>query len=116
MEIPGASSETAIQDVVSMHIRANGIFHRPAHKSNTAMQHYHPACGGPSLHPSKPDIPPDHRWRIPMKNLILAAFAALSLSAAVAPLASAATFHNGSTVAGDSLATRMQQTGSYDGE
>ena len=48
-----------------------------------------------------------------MKNLILAAFAALSLSAAVAPLASAATFHNGSTVAGDSLATRMQQTGSY---
>jgi hypothetical protein len=49
-----------------------------------------------------------------MKNLILAAFAALSLSAAVAPLASAATFHNGSTVAGD--ATRMQQTGSYGGE
>ena len=51
-----------------------------------------------------------------MKNLILAAFAALSLSAAITPLASAATFHNGSTVAGDSLATRTQQTGSYGGE
>jgi hypothetical protein len=48
-----------------------------------------------------------------MKNLILAAFAALSLSAAVAPLANAAVFHNGSTVAGDLAATRMQQTGGY---
>jgi hypothetical protein len=48
-----------------------------------------------------------------MKNLILAAFAALSLSAAVAPLANAAVFHNGSTVAGDATATRLQQTGSY---
>jgi hypothetical protein len=48
-----------------------------------------------------------------MKNLILAAFAALSLSAAVAPLANAAVPHNGSTVAGDLVATRMQQTGSY---
>jgi hypothetical protein len=46
-----------------------------------------------------------------MKNLILAAFAALSLSAAAAPLANAAVFHNGSTVAGDAAATRMQQTG-----
>jgi hypothetical protein len=77
------------------------------------MQHYHLTRIGPLVGPSKPDIPPDQRWRIPMKNLILAAFAALSLSAAIAPLASAATFHNGSTVAGDSLATRMQQTGSY---
>jgi hypothetical protein len=50
---------------------------------------------------------------IPMKNLILAALAALSLSAAVAPLANAAVFHNGSTVAGDSAATRFQQTGAY---
>jgi hypothetical protein len=43
--------------------------------------------------PSKPDISPDpiERWRIPMKNLILAAFAALSLSAAVAPMAYAYT-------------------------
>jgi hypothetical protein len=49
--------------------------------------------------------------RISMKNLILAAFAALSLSAAVAPLANAAVFHNGSTVAGDAANTRFQQTG-----
>jgi hypothetical protein len=45
-----------------------------------------------------------------MKNLILAAFAALSLTAAVAPIANA---H--STVAGDAQATRMQQTGTYGG-
>jgi hypothetical protein len=57
--------------------------------------------------PSKPDILPDQRWRIPMKNLILAAFAALSLGAAVVPAYAA------STVAGDAQATRMQQTGSY---
>jgi hypothetical protein len=43
-----------------------------------------------------------------MKNLILAAFAALSLSAAIVPVANAA-----SSVAGGSLATRTQQTGSY---
>jgi hypothetical protein len=69
----------------------------------------------PTYRPSKPDISPDsiERWRIPMKNLILAAFAALSLSAAVAPLANAAGFHNGSTVAGDSLATQTQRYGAY---
>jgi hypothetical protein len=43
-----------------------------------------------------------------MKNLILAAFAALSLTAAIAPVA-----HANSTVAGDAQATRQQQTGSY---
>jgi hypothetical protein len=48
-----------------------------------------------------------------MKNLILAAFAALSLTAAIAPVANAAVSHNGSTVAGDAAATRMQQTGQY---
>jgi hypothetical protein len=48
-----------------------------------------------------------------MKNLILAAFAALSLGAAIVPAANAATFHNGSTVAGDAAATRLQQQGSY---
>ncbi|MDR3533632.1 MAG: hypothetical protein P4L90_24110 [Rhodopila sp.] len=48
-----------------------------------------------------------------MKNMVLAAIAALSLAAAVAPVANAAVFHNGSTVAGDSVATRLQQTGSY---
>jgi hypothetical protein len=47
-----------------------------------------------------------------MKNLVLAAFAALSLTAAIAPVANAASFHNGSTVAGDATAARMQQTGS----
>ena len=46
-----------------------------------------------------------------MKNLILAAFTALSLTAAIAPVASAAVFHNGSTVAGDAAATQMQQQG-----
>ena len=45
-----------------------------------------------------------------MKNLILAAFAALSLTAATAPLASAATLHNGSTVAGDAAATAARQS------
>jgi hypothetical protein len=43
-----------------------------------------------------------------MKNLILAAFAALSLSAAIVPAAFA---H--STVAGDSLATQTQRYGAY---
>jgi hypothetical protein len=46
-----------------------------------------------------------------MKNLILAAFAVLSLSAVVVPAANAAIFHNGSSVADDAAATRMQQTG-----
>jgi hypothetical protein len=48
-----------------------------------------------------------------MKTLFLAAFTALSLTVAVVPVASAAGFHNGSTVAGDAAATRMQQTGAY---
>ena len=42
-----------------------------------------------------------------MKNLILAAFAVLSLSVAVVPAYAA------SSVAGDAAATRMQQTGGY---
>ena len=48
-----------------------------------------------------------------MKTIILAAFAVLSLTLAIAPVANAAAFHNGSTVGGDSVATRMQQTGAY---
>jgi hypothetical protein len=48
-----------------------------------------------------------------MKHMILAAFAALSLTTAIAPVANAALFHNGSTVAGDTAATRVQQTGAY---
>jgi hypothetical protein len=47
-----------------------------------------------------------------MKPMILAAFAALSLTAAIAAPANAATFHNGSSVAGDAQATRTEQTGS----
>ena len=69
------------------------------------MQHFHRAYEGSSTGPSKPDIPPDHRWRIPMKNMILAAFAALSLSAAIVPMAQASTF----TAAQDS-----GHTGPYD--
>ena len=50
-----------------------------------------------------------------MKKMLLAAFTVLSLAAtAIAPVAAvAAVPHNGSTVAGDAAATRMQQTGSY---
>jgi hypothetical protein len=61
----------------------------------------------------KPGIPPDRRWSFPMKTVILTAFAILSLTVAVAPVANAATFHNGSSVRSDLAATRMQQTGSY---
>ena len=43
-----------------------------------------------------------------MKNMILAAVAALGLATAVVPVAA-----NASTVAGDAQATRVQQTGSY---
>jgi hypothetical protein len=43
-----------------------------------------------------------------MRNMILVAIAALSLSAAIVPAANA-----NSTVAGDAQATRQQQTGSY---
>jgi hypothetical protein len=44
----------------------------------------------------------------PMKNFILAAFAALSLTATVVSAANAA-----STIADDAQATQMQQTGAY---
>ena len=60
---------------------------------------------GPYLRSSKPDIPPDYRWRNPMKNFVLAAFAALSLSAAIIPVANAA-----SSVSNNPPATSMQQT------
>jgi hypothetical protein len=43
-----------------------------------------------------------------MKNMILAAVAALGLATAFVPVAA-----NASTVAGDAQATRVQQTGSY---
>jgi hypothetical protein len=87
--------------------------HRSTHSSNAAVQHYYPMGIGPPLIVSKPDISPDQRRRIPMKNLFLAAVTALSLSAAVAPVAMARDFHNGSTVAGDAAATLLQKTGAY---
>ena len=43
-----------------------------------------------------------------MKNMILAAFAALCLTATIVPAANAK-----STIAGDAQATQQQQTGSY---
>jgi hypothetical protein len=49
-----------------------------------------------------------HVGELEMKNLILAAIAALGVAVTVAPAANAA-----STIAGDAKATRMQQTGSY---
>jgi hypothetical protein len=58
------------------------------------MSDYHPQRKDRSLRRSKPDIPPDQRWRIPMKTMILAAFAALSLGAAIVPLAQAAPWSN----------------------
>jgi hypothetical protein len=48
------------------------------HNSNAAMQHYHPARLGPSSF-AEPDILTDWQWRIPMKKMILAAFAVLGL-------------------------------------
>jgi hypothetical protein len=41
------------------------------------------------MSPSKPDISPDRTWRLPMKTIILAAFAALSLSVGTAHAQSA---------------------------
>ena len=43
-----------------------------------------------------------------MKNFIAATFAALSLTVAIVPAASAR-----STIGGDAQATKMQQTGAY---
>ena len=47
-----------------------------------------------------------------MRNLFFTALAVLTLSVAVVP-AYAYDFQNGSTVAGDSDATRIQQLGAY---
>ena len=55
------------------------------------------------------DILSNKKRSIPMKILIRAAFTALSV-ATIPPVANAAVFHNGSTVAGDAAATQMQQT------
>ena len=47
-----------------------------------------------------------------MRTLFFTALAVLTLSVAVVP-AYAYDFHNGSTVAGDSAATQIQQLGAY---
>ena len=47
-----------------------------------------------------------------MRSLLFATLAVLTLGVAVVP-AYAHDFHNGSTVAGDSAATRIQQDGAY---
>jgi hypothetical protein len=47
-----------------------------------------------------------------MRNAFFAALAVLTMSVAVVP-AYARDFHNGSTVAGDSAATQIQQSGAY---
>jgi hypothetical protein len=64
------------------------------HKSNAENLDYRRDRISLSINPSKPDIPPDPRWRIPMKTMILAAFASLSLSAGLAPVVQAATLNS----------------------
>jgi hypothetical protein len=56
------------------------------HISNAATQHYQSAWHA-YLGRLKPDISPDLRWRIPMKQMVLAAVAALSLGTSVAAFA-----------------------------
>jgi hypothetical protein len=88
-------------------------FRHPTHKSNAAAPDYHcRRIDPPAVQESRTSRPTGDGDN-PMKNLFLAAFAALSLIVAIAPVARAATFHNGSTVAGDASATRMQQSGGY---
>ena len=91
---PRWHSEGGIRASADQRMACRG-FQRSAHRSNAAMRYYHSANVGPSTAPSKPDISPDQRWGIPMKKMILAVFTALSLTAAIAPLASAASVHSG---------------------
>lgn len=49
---------------------------RFVHNSNAAMQHYNPARRGPST-VAELGISTDWQWRIPMKKMVLAAFAIL---------------------------------------
>jgi hypothetical protein len=60
---------------------------------------------GRSTYTSKSDIRPDDGWRNPMQDLMFAALAALSLSAAALP--AACTY---STIARDTLAKRARRT------
>jgi hypothetical protein len=63
----------------------------PEHKSNAGIADYRLRYKQASSSPQKPDIFARRRRRITMKNLVLAAVAALGLTAAVAQMASAAT-------------------------
>jgi hypothetical protein len=54
------------------------------HKSNVLKQNYRNLRMGSVCASSKPDIPPDRRWRIPMTKMILAALTVLSLGAGAA--------------------------------
>jgi hypothetical protein len=93
--------------IINAMVYAQPRFRRLAHKSNAQDLDYLFERKGPSsLHQSRTFRPTN--WRTPMKNMILAAVAALSLTAAIVPAANAA-----SSVAGDAQATRTQQTGAY---
>jgi hypothetical protein len=83
-------------DTAGTQCMAHQCVHHSAHRLDAAKQHYHSTdVAHLSLH-REPDISPDFGWRIPMRNLILAAFAALSLTAGVAPMAHAyTTGHSG---------------------
>jgi hypothetical protein len=67
------------------------------HKSNAETLDYHLKRRNLFTAASKPDISPDQGWRIPMKTMILAAFAALSLSTGIAQFAQAATLNGAQT-------------------
>jgi hypothetical protein len=58
-------------------------YQRPTH-SSMLTKNYHSARIEPSVPSSKPDIPPDRRWRISMTSMILAALIILSLGVGVA--------------------------------
>jgi hypothetical protein len=51
---------------------------RQTQNSIAALRHFHPILC-PNVASIKPDIPPDWRWRVPMKTMILAALTVLSL-------------------------------------
>jgi hypothetical protein len=60
------------------------------HKSNAENADYRSHYIGANASPEKPDISTGSRRSILMRNIILVAVAALGLSAAIAPMASAA--------------------------
>ena len=73
------------------HLVSHAGTHAAAHGTAASLRHRKPEQGN-----------------MTMKNFIIATFAALSLTVAIVPAASA---H--STIGGDAQATRMQQTGAY---